>query len=52
MLCVAEIEGGAVSHAYFCRSNEAPIHQITRGGYLSGLELLLAKNADVNAQDK
>jgi hypothetical protein len=46
------IEGGAFSHACFCSDGWAPIHGAASAGYSSALELLIAKNADVNAQDK
>ena len=49
---VSLIEGGAFSHACFCSDGEAPIHWAARGGHSSTLELLIAKNADVNARDK
>ncbi len=45
-------EGGAVSHASCCRYGRAPIHKAAERGDLSILELLVARGADVNAQDK
>ena len=44
--------GWAFSHACFCSDGWAPIHGAASAGYSSALELLIAKNADVNAQDK
>ena len=44
--------GRAFSHAGFCSDGQAPIHKAAVGGHLSALELLIAKNADVNARDK
>ena len=49
---VCGIEGGASSHACCCRDGVAPVHVAAGLGHLSFLELLLTKNADVNAQDK
>jgi ankyrin repeat protein len=46
------IEEGAFAHACFCSDGKAPIHFAAGGGYSSALELLIAKNADVNAQNK
>ena len=51
-LCVVLAEGGAVSHACCCRNGQASIHTAARYGYLSILEFLLARGADVHAQDK
>ena len=45
-------EGGAVSHACCCRNGQAPIHRAAEAGYLSILEFLVARGADVHAQDK
>jgi hypothetical protein len=44
-------EGEAVSHACCCRGGEAPIHKAADGGHLSILEYLVARGADVHAQD-
>ncbi len=52
LLCVVLAEGGAVSHACCCRDGWAPIHWAARGGYLSCLEFLVARGADVHAQDE
>jgi hypothetical protein len=49
---VGLIVGGAFSHAFYCRFGMAPIHRAAYQGYSSALELLIAKNADVNVQDK
>jgi hypothetical protein len=46
------IEGGAVSHACCCRDGQAPIHKAAEGGHLSCLEFLVARGADVHAQDE
>ena len=46
------IERGAFSHACFGRNGGAPIHWAAQGGHSSTLELLIARNADVNARDK
>jgi ankyrin repeat protein len=46
------IEGGAFSHACFCRNGVVPIHCAARGGHSSTVEALIAKKADVNARDK
>ena len=46
------IEGGVFSHACFYRSGWAPIHSAARGGHSSTVELLIARNADVNARNK
>ncbi len=45
-------EGGAVSHACCCRDGRAPIHEAAANGHLSILEFLVARGADVHAQDK
>ncbi len=45
-------EGGAVSHACCCRNDQAPIHKAARGGDLLMLEFLVARGADVNAQNE
>jgi hypothetical protein len=45
-------EGGAVSHACCCRDGQAPIHKAAKAGYLSILEFLVARGADVNAPTK
>ena len=50
-LCVVLAEGGAVCHACCCRVGEAPIHKAADGGHLSCLEFLVARGADVHAQD-
>jgi hypothetical protein len=52
LLCVVLAEGGAVSHACCCRDGEAPTHLAAEEGYLSILEFLVARGADVHAQDK
>jgi ankyrin repeat protein len=52
LLCVVLAEGGAVSHACCCRDGETPIHKAARVGHLSILEFLVARGADVHAQDK
>ncbi len=44
-------EGGAVSHACCCRYGQTPIHLAARRGDLSSLEFLVARGADVHAQD-
>ena len=49
---VCGIEGGASSHACCCSNCYTPIHVLAGRGYLPCLELLLTKNADVNAQTK
>jgi ankyrin repeat protein len=49
---VCEIEGGASCNACCCRDGSAPIHKAALGGHLSCLELLLTRNADVNALDE
>ncbi len=46
------IEGGAFSHACFCREGRAPIHFAVLESRSSCLELLIAKNADLNVRDK
>ena len=47
------IEGGAFSHACFCRYyGLAPILFAARGGHSSTVELLIERNADVNARNK
>ena len=51
-LCVVLVEGVAVSHAYCCRDGQAPIDKAAQGGHLSCLEFLVARGADVNAQDE
>ncbi len=51
-VCVVLAKGGAVSHACCCRDGEAPIHKAALGGYLSCLEFLVARGADVHAQDE
>ena len=51
-VCVVLAEGGAVSHACCCRSGKAPIHRAALRGHLLCLEFLVARGADVNAQDK
>ena len=45
-------EEGAVSHACCCRYGQAPIHKAAEGGHLSTLEFLVARGADVHAQDE
>ncbi len=45
-------EGGAVCHTCCCRDGEAPIHKAVYGGYLSCVELLVTRGADVHAQNK
>ena len=45
-------EGGAVSHACCCRDGWAPIHKAAYNGHLSCLEFLVARGADVHAQDE
>ena len=45
-------EGGAFSHACFFSDGQAPIHFAAGHGHSSALELLVAKNADMNVQDK
>ena len=45
-------KGGAVSHACCCRNGEAPIHKAAERGHLSCMEFLVARGADVHAQDK
>ena len=52
LLGVVLAEGGAVSHACCCRYDKAPIHLAAEGGHLSTLEFLVARGADVHAQDK
>ena len=42
--------GGAFAHACFCSDGKAPIHSAAEGGHSSALELLIAKNADVNVR--
>ena len=50
---VCGIEGGASSHACCGRGGYTPIHVLAEGGgHLSCLELLLTRNADVNAETK
>ncbi len=44
-------EEGAVSHACCCREGRAPIHLAAREGHLSIVEFLVARGADVHAQD-
>jgi hypothetical protein len=44
------IAGISSSDACCCRMSSAPIHLAAVGGHLSCLELLLTRNADVNAQ--
>jgi hypothetical protein len=51
-LCVVLAEGGAVSHACCCRDGQAPIHLAAEQGDLSILEFLLARGANVHAQDR
>ena len=51
-LCVVLAEGGAVSHACCCRHGSAAIHKAARYGHLWILEFLVARGADVHAQDK
>ena len=51
-LCVVLAEGGAVSHARCCRDGGAPIVSAASGGHLSIVEFLVARGADVHAQDK
>ena len=45
-------EGGAFSHACFCRDDEVPIHLAAEKGHSSTVELLIAKKAEVNARNK
>ena len=45
-------EGGAVSHACCCRAGWAPIHGAAERCDLSMLEFLVARGADVHAQDE
>ena len=45
-------EGGAVSHACCCSRGEAPIHKAAQRGHLACLEVLVARGADVHAQNK
>jgi ankyrin repeat protein len=44
--------GGMLPHACFCSNGMAPIHLAAGGGHSSALELLVSKNADVNAKDE
>jgi hypothetical protein len=47
------VEGGRLfSDARCCRDGWASIHRAAVWGYLSCLEFLVARNADVNAQTK
>jgi hypothetical protein len=52
LLCVVLAEGGAVSHACCCRDGRAPIYKAAEWGHLSILEFLVARGADVHAQDR
>ena len=54
LLRVTFREGHDQSHApvFRCRDGEAPIHKAAYGGHFSCVELLLSRNADVNAQTK
>ncbi len=52
LLCVVLVEGGAVSHACCCRDGQAPIHKAAKDGHLSCVEFLVARGADVHAQDE
>ena len=45
-------EGGAVSHACSCRTGWAPIHLAAANGHLSIMEFLVARGADVHAQNE
>ncbi len=42
---------GAVSHACCCRFGHAPIHNAVGNSHLSCLEWLVARGADIHAQD-
>ena len=51
-LCAVLAEGGAVSHACCCRNGMASIHWAAGEGHSSIVEFLVARGANVHAQDK
>jgi hypothetical protein len=51
-MLVLFIEGGTFSHACFCSNGWAPIHYAAVRGHSSTVDLLIARNADVNAREK
>ena len=50
--CVVLADGGTASHACCCRDGRAPIHRSAQQGDLSCVEFLVARGADVHAQDE
>ena len=49
---VNECERTGVFSCVFCSDSNSPIHLAADQGHSSTLDLLLAKNADVNARDE